>query len=163
MALRAAIARKKAEAEAKKEPLSAAPATSQALHSPSPQQRIPPDSTSKAAAAPSQPAAGRFEVKKGFLAQSAGILYPEGSSESALSGWGGASVCPSPLFKTNTYVDRYEVVGHFAAAGEYLGKEDFRVTRTGLSLEIRGNPQGNSQCLVAGLRETVQHLPCQKT
>lgn len=150
MALRAAIAaRKKAEAEAKK------------AATPPPIPATAPQPASASAAAPltasaAAPVAGAFEVKKGFLAQSAGALYPEGSSEAAPGCWRGSASSARPVFRITTFEDKYEVVGAFAAAGDYLGKEDFEVTRSGLALEIRGNPQGDPQSLVAGLHEKVR-------
>lgn len=150
MALRAAIARKKAEAEAKKA-VNPPPIPAAAPQPASAPVAAPPS----ASAAPAQ-AAGAFEVKKGFLAQSAGALYPDGSSEAAPGCWRSSASSARPVFRITTLEDRHEVVGAFSAAGDYLGKEDFAVTRNGLALEIRGNPQGDPRSLVAGLHEKVR-------
>jgi hypothetical protein len=152
MALRAAIARKKAEAEAKK--AAAPPPVTAVAPQPGSAPAAAPPTASAAVPAAAAPA-GAFEVKKGFLTQSAGALYPDGSSEAAPGCWRGSASSARPVFQITTHDDRYEVVGAFAAAGDYLGKEDFEVTRNGLALEIRGNPQGDPQSLVAGLHEKV--------
>ena len=49
----------------------------------------------------------------------------------------------------------YEIRGTFKEAGRFLGKEDFEVTRNGLTLRIRGHPDADAQSLVKGLDETV--------
>lgn len=198
MALKAAIARKKAEAEAKAEATTATPPVA----TPPATAAAPPasDTARKTASAPPTAPVGAFEVKRGFLNASKGALYPEGSSEARPAGWRGSS-SGRPVFALMTHDDRcarppcwavaptddaslcrqpprmcgmhrrrahspaaswcfrYEVVGNFAEAGDYLGKEDFAVSRVGFSLKIRGNPNADPRSLVYGLCEKARRCP----
>ncbi len=58
--------------------------------------------------------------------------------------------------RTTRAVRRAQIVGDFKEAGRFIGKEDFAVSRSGLSLRIRGNPQEDPQSLVAGFDQTVE-------
>ena len=95
-------------------------------------------------------------IQKGWLTR--GELYPEGSQEASLtSEWRGTatSMVRSTAFELVTLPTTYEVRGKFQEAGQFLGKEDFEVTRNGLNLRIRGNPNNDVQSLVKGLDETI--------
>ena len=55
--------------------------------------------------------------------------------------------------------DQYEVVGNFNAAGSYIGKEDFDISRSGYTLRVKGRPPeeaGAPESLVSGVDESVQ-------
>lgn len=152
MALRAKIAAKKREEELAKggaNPPAAAqpaadkpPATASAITAPA------------GAAASSVGAAGPSAsgIRQGFL--SSATLYPEGSSESAPALWRSAGAAAN-VFELVPGETEHLIRGSFRQAGHYLGKEDFAVTRNGLSLRIKGNPNDDPQSLVAGLDETV--------
>ena len=93
-------------------------------------------------------------MKQGWLSK--GLLYPEGSSEAAPKMWRATDAAERPkVFQVLSTADEYEVCGDFSAAGRFIGKEDFRVTRDGLRLRIQGNPNEDPQSLVAGLDEVV--------
>lgn len=93
-------------------------------------------------------------MKQGWLSK--GLLYPEGSSEAAPKMWRATDAAERPkVFQVLSTPDEYEVCGDFSAAGRFIGKEDFRVTRDGLRLRIQGNPNEDPQSLVAGLDEVV--------
>lgn len=95
-------------------------------------------------------------VKKGFLNQNAGALYPEGSNEQSPALW--RSKQAAPVLEVVTSEKQYEVVGRFNAAGDYVGKEDFDISRTGATLRVRGKApeEGAPESLVAGIDECVQ-------
>ena len=58
--------------------------------------------------------------------------------------------------RTTRAVRRAQIVGEFKEAGRYIGKEDFAVSRSGLNLRVRGNPQEDPQSLVSGFDQSVQ-------
>jgi len=92
-------------------------------------------------------------ISLGWLSK--GSLYPEGSDEAAPKMWRGINTARPNVFQLLTHDDYYEVQGDFGAASNYIGREDFAVTRNGLQLHIKGNPNDDPQSLVAGLEETV--------
>ena len=157
--LRAQIAAKKKAAEAAKAPppaiTAAAPAAPAAPAA---------ASAGVAAAAPKpapqpapEPGGGlKSDVKKGFLNANSGALYPEGSKEGAPELWRGKAA--APVLEVRSSPQQYEVVGNFAAAGHYVGKEDFEISRSGVTLRVRGRTaEGQGlESLVAGLDESVQ-------
>ena len=166
-ALRKKIAEKKANSEAEKKPPAPPPPPplppppAQQDHSeesrlaaaPSPASTLPPPPpppVSKATPRPSNSSG----LKQGWLSK--GLLYPEGSSEAAPKMWRATDAAERPkVFQVLSTPDDYEVCGDFSAAGRFIGKEDFRVTRDGLRLRIQGNPNDDPQSLVAGLDEVV--------
>ena len=166
-ALRKKIAEKKANSEAEKKPPAPLPPPplppppAQQDHSeesrlaaaPSPASTLPPPPpppVSKAIPRPSNSSG----MKQGWLSK--GLLYPEGSSEAAPKMWRATDAAERPkVFQVLSTADEYEVCGDFSAAGRFIGKEDFRVTRDGLRLRIQGNPNEDPQSLVAGLDEVV--------
>lgn len=100
------------------------------------------------------PGADLGGLKQGFLSGQ-NELYPAGSAEAAPALWrSGASKASFELRSTPT---AYEVCAHFKEAGRFLGKEDFKVSRQGLVLRVRGGGD-DPQSLVAGLDESL-HLP----
>lgn len=94
-------------------------------------------------------------IKKGWL--SSGTLYPEGSTEAAPHLWRSKDIVgrKGKIFSLEASDAGYEIRGTFKEAGRFLGKEDFEVTRTGLTLRIRGHPDADAQSLVKGLDEHV--------
>lgn len=123
----------------------------------------PPPPPSAAGAAPSAaapaakvkaavPAGTDGGIRQGWLSK--GSLYPEGSNEAAPKLWR-APEAAGKVFQLFTTEDEYEVRGEFQAAQRCLGKEDFAVTRDGLQLRIKGNPNDDPQSLVAALDETI--------
>ena len=94
-------------------------------------------------------------LKKGWL--SSGTLYPEGSTEAAPQLWRSKDIVEraGKIFTLDSSEAGYEIRGTFKEAGRFLGKEDFEVTRTGLTLRIRGHPDADAQSLVKGLDESV--------
>lgn len=117
------------------------------------------DSIASAAASALQERPEAEDDQKGGIRQgwlSKGSLYPEGSSEAAPKMWrDGNAEGRAKVFQLITTDDEYEVRGDFSAAGRYLGKEDFDVTRNGMELRIKGNPNEDPQSLVAGFDESV--------
>lgn len=97
-------------------------------------------------------------MRAGFLSR--GSLYPDGSGEAAPALWRGGAT--ERVFNLKESEGGYEVVGEFHAAGRFLGKEDFEISRTGLSLHIKGvrhtDPEQPAS-LVAGLDETIALPP----
>ena len=96
-------------------------------------------------------------MKKGFLTQNSGALYPEGSNECAPELW--RAKAEKPVLEIQTSANQYEIVGNFNAAGSYIGKEDFDISRSGYTLRVKGRPPeeaGAPQSLIAGVDETVQ-------
>ena len=94
-------------------------------------------------------------IKKGWL--SSGTLYPEGSTEAAPHLWRSKDIVgrKGKIFSLEASDAGYEIRGTFKEAGRFWGKEDFEVTRTGLTLRIRGHPDADAQSLVKGLDEHV--------
>lgn len=104
--------------------------------------------------AASKPVESNSAIKRGWLTH--GSLYPEGSAEAAPKLWRGSeSAANAKIFEFLTHDFEYEIRGNFTEAKHYLGKEDFSVTRNGLQLRIKGNPNDDPQSLVAGLDETI--------
>ena len=96
-------------------------------------------------------------MKKGFLTQNSGALYPEGSNECAPELW--RAKAEKPVLEIHTSATQYEIVGNFNAAGSYIGKEDFDISRSGYTLRVKGRPPeeaGAPQSLIAGVDESVQ-------
>ena len=95
-------------------------------------------------------------VKKGFLNQNAGALYPEGSNEQSPELWRKKQT--APVLEVVTSEKQYEVVGRFTAAGHYVGKEDFDISRTGATLRVRAKApeEGAPESLISGIDESVQ-------
>ena len=90
-------------------------------------------------------------MKKGFL--SGASLYADGSSEADPSLW--RSKGRAPVLSLRTTAAAYEVHGAFNEARQYLGKEDFEVTRSGATVRVRGKPD-DPMSLIAGLDESVE-------
>ena len=152
--LRAQIAAKKKAAEAAKAPPPAITAAAPAAASAGVAAAAP-----KPAPQPAAPEPGgglKSDVKKGFLNANSGALYPEGSKEGAPELWRGKAA--APVLEVRSSPQQYEVVGNFAAAGHYVGKEDFEISRSGVTLRVRGRTaEGQGlESLVAGLDESVQ-------
>ena len=176
--LRAQIMAKKAAAEAAKAPQLApaptaapaapAPAPTPAPAAPAPERDAAPaagkvSGPSEAAVSPptntkkSEAAGPQAGMKKGFLTQNSGALYPEGSNECAPELW--RAKAEKPVLEIQTSASQYEIVGNFNAAGSYIGKEDFDISRSGYTLRVKGRPPeeaGAPQSLIAGVDETVQ-------
>ena len=106
----------------------------------------------------SEAAAGpQAGMKKGFLSQNGGALYPEGSNECAPELW--RAKAEKPVLEIQSSATQYEVVGNFNAAGSYIGKEDFDISRSGYTLRVKGRPPeeaGAPESLVSGVDESVQ-------
>ena len=177
--LRAQIMAKKAAAEAAKAPqpapaLSARPAAPAPAPSAVPAVPTPAPKAAPAAPAPTAereatPAVGKVSgpseapagpqkgIKKGFLTQNSGALYPEGSNECAPELW--RAKAEKPVLEIQTSATQYEIVGNFNAAGSYIGKEDFDISRSGYTLRVKGRPPeepGAPQSLIAGVDESIQ-------
>ena len=168
--LRAQIMAKKAAAEAAKAPQptpapKAASTAAPAAPAPAPKAAPAAPAPERAAApavgkvpSPSAAAAGpQTGFKKGFLTQNSGALYPEGSNECAPELW--RAKAEKAVLEIQTSATQYEIVGNFNAAGSYIGKEDFDISRSGYTLRVRGRPAeepGAPQSLVAGVDESVQ-------
>eukprot|EP00966_Prymnesium_polylepis_P190471 4414221-Prymnesium_polylepis.1 len=152
MALRRAIAQKKAAQSSTPAP---APAAGEPPCEPPPAPSLSTQdgTASSATAAPVAPAGGSESndrasgggFQQGFLNKGAGALYPEGSTEAAPPLWGSTLRPAQPVLELTTLPERYEVVGRFHEAGRFLGKEDFAVTRNGRELHVKGNPQNDPQ------------------
>ena len=160
--LRAQIMAKKAAAEAAKAPQ---PAPTVAPAAPAPEREAPAAGKASGAAASLQTGTKKGEaaagpqagMKKGFLTQNSGALYPEGSNECAPELW--RAKAEKPVLETQTSATQYEIVGNFNAAGSYIGKEDFDISRSGYTLRVKGRPPeeaGAPQSLIAGVDESVQ-------
>ena len=59
------------------------------------------------------------------------------------------------MLSLRTTAAAYEVHGAFNEARQYLGKEDFEVTRSGATVRVRGKPD-DPMSLIAGLDESVE-------
>ena len=149
--LRAKIAEKKrAAAEAERPPAPSALGADQVA---SPVDGVSAAEPARAAPTPAgaapggggKPSAEKGGFGQGFLNRSAGALYPEGSTEAAPPLWASTLRPAKPVLELVTLPDKYEVVGRFQEAGNYLGKEDFEVTRNGNELRVKGNPQNDPQ------------------
>jgi hypothetical protein len=93
-------------------------------------------------------------IKSGFLSN--GTLYPEGSTEAQPKLWrkGGSEATKLTL---SASAAAYVIEGDFRVGGthtDYIGKEDFKVERQGLTLRVQGCDD-NPSSLVSGVDVSV--------